>query len=380
MIIASGRDFRGGARRRLPRFLFDYADGGAYDEVTLAQNQADLRALNLRQRVLVGDLDAIDLRTTLFGRALSAPIVLGPVGLAGMYRRRGEVQVKRAADAAGIPFCLSTVSVCPLQEIARPGAPDLWFQLYVMRDRAFMGELISEARRNGVRTLTFTVDMPTPGARYRDAHSGLSGRFGSARRLAQAIAHPQWALDVGLGGQPHSLGNIAPALGGKAGLSDFMGWMAANFDPTIGWKDLEAIRALWDGPLILKGILDVDDARRAADLGVDGLVVSNHGGRQLDGAISTARALPAIAQAVGERLTVMADGGVRSGLDIVRMLALGAKAVWLGRLWIFALACGGEAGVTQLLEILRREMIVAMTLTGCRDLGAIDEGILVRER
>ena len=376
MIISSPLDFREAARRRLPRFLFDYAEGGANAEVTLQRNVSDLAQIALRQRVLRGGGD-VDLRTSLFGRQFASPIALGPVGIAGMYRRRGETQAARAAKIAGIPFCLSTVALCSLAEVAQAaGNSHLWFQLYVIRDRAFMQDLIDTAKTLGAHALVFTVDMPVPGARYRDAHSGMSGPRAPLRRWTQSLAHPRWAWDVGLWGRPHRLGNLEPVLGRSSGLKDYMGWLGANFDPTILWKDLDWIRARWGGPLIIKGILDPEDARAAADFGADGIVVSNHGGRQLDGALSSARALPAIVEAVGERLTVLADSGVRSGLDVLRMLALGAKGVLLGRAWVFALASGGEAGVAQLLALMEREMRVAMTLAGVRNLSEVTRNIL----
>ena len=364
MIISSPLDFREAARRRTPRFLFDYAEGGANSELTLRRNVTDLAEIALKQRVLSG-VGEVDLRANLFGAEQSLPVILGPVGIAGMYRRRGEVQAARAALAAGIPFCLSTVSLCSLSEVAKnAGAQCLWFQLYVIRDRAFMRDVLRTARELGVRTLVFTVDMPVPGARYRDAHSGMSGPRAPLRRFLQALTHPRWSWDVGLMGRPHRLGNLVPVLGKASGLNDYIGWLGANFDPTIRWKDLDFIRAEWTGPLIIKGILDPEDAKAAAELGADGIVVSNHGGRQLDGVLSSIRALPTIADTVGDRLTVLADSGVRSGLDVVRMLASGAKGVLLGRAWVYALAAGGEAGVRQLLDLIAKEMKVAMTLTG----------------
>jgi L-lactate dehydrogenase (cytochrome) len=366
VIISSTLDFREAARRRLPRFLFDYADGGANNEHTLQRNVTDLAEIALRQRVLQG-CGEIDLRTTLFGTQRSLPIMLGPVGIAGMFHRRGERQATRAAKAAGIPFCLSTVSLCSLAEVVQAaGSAHLWFQLYVIRDRGFMRDLLATAKALGVQALVFTVDMPVPGARYRDAHSGMSGPRARLRRMLQALTHPAWAWDVGWRGRPHRLGNLEPVLGRASGLNDYMGWLGANFDPTILWKDLDWIRASWEGTLILKGILDPEDARAAADFGADGIVVSNHGGRQLDGVLSSTKALPAIADAVGDRLTILADSGVRSGLDVVRLMALGARGVLLGRAWLYALAANGEAGVAQLLDLMAREMRVAMTLTGVR--------------
>ncbi|RSY78376.1 alpha-hydroxy-acid oxidizing protein [Sphingomonas koreensis] len=374
MIIASSHDFEKAARRRVPRFLFDYAEGGAYDEVTLGRNVSDLAAIALRQRVLK-DVANVDLKTTLFGREVALPVALGPVGISGMYARRGEVQAARAAKAAGIPTCLSTVSICALEEVAAAADP-FWFQLYVIRDRGFMRDLIARAKAAGAEAMVFTVDMPIPGARYRSEHSGMAGPNARLRQILQAIGKPHWAWDVGLMGRPHTLGNLAPVLGKDSGLRDYMGWLGKNFDPSIQWKDLDWIRAEWDRPLIIKGILDPEDAREAAAIGANGIVVSNHGGRQLDGVLSSARALPPIADAVGGQLTVLADGGIRTGLDVVRMLALGADGVLLGRAWVYALAAQGEAGVTKLLALIAREMKVAMTLTGVNRIGAIDRSIL----
>lgn len=374
--IASTLDFQRAAKARLPRFLFDYADGGAYAEQTLRRNTADLGDIALRQRVLQ-DVATIDLSITLFGRAMPLPVALAPIGIGGMYRRRGETQAARAANARGLPFTLSTVGLCGIDEVRRATDGPLWFQLYVLRDRGFMRDLIANARAAGAEALVFTVDMPVPGARYRDAHSGMSGPHAPLRRLLQAMGRPGWAWDVGLRGRPHRLGNLEPVLGKASGMNDYMGWLGANFDPSIQWRDLGWIRAAWDGPLIIKGILDPDDARAAADVGADGIVVSNHGGRQLDGVLSTARALPPIADAVGDRLTVLADSGVRSGLDVVRMLALGAHGVLLGRAWLYALAARGEAGVAQLLDLIEKEMRVAMTLTGVNTIAKIDRSILV---
>ncbi len=374
---ASTLDYRALARARLPHFLFEYIDGGSYAEVTLQRNVTDLAQVALRQRVMT-DVSAIDLSAELFGQRLSMPVALAPVGLAGMNARRGEVQAARAAQAAGVPFCLSTVSVCPLAEVAAAAAP-FWFQLYMIRDRAFMIDLIDQARAAGCSALVFTVDMPVPGSRYRDLRSGLAGAAGlagSLRRAWQAARRPGWAWDVGLQGRPHHLGNVAPVLGSNSGLEDFLGWMRNNFDPTVTWRDLEFVRSRWDGPLIVKGILDPDDARLAADHGADGIIVSNHGGRQLDGVLSSAKALPPIADAVGGRVTVLADSGVRSGLDVVRMLALGADGVLLGRAWAYALAAAGEQGVTHMLGLIEAEMRVAMALTGCTSIAAITRDIL----
>ncbi|OYU36122.1 FMN-dependent L-lactate dehydrogenase LldD [Novosphingobium sp. PASSN1] len=381
MIIANIADFREAARRRLPHFLFEYLDGGSYAEETLRRNVSDLAGIALRQRVLA-DVADIDLSAELFGQKMAMPVALAPIGLAGMNARRGEVQAVRAAEKAGVPFTLSTVSVCPLREVTGAAAKPFWFQLYMIRDRGHMRDLLAQAREAKCSALMFTVDMPVPGSRYRDVRSGLagaSGLLGDLRRAGQAAMRPGWAWDVGLMGRPHHLGNIAPVLKGRTGLEDFFAWMRGNFDPAIHWRDLDFIRSEWSGPLILKGILDPEDARQAADVGADGIVVSNHGGRQLDGVLSTARALPPIADAVGDRLTVLADGGVRSGLDVVRLLALGAKGVLLGRAWAFALAAGGEAGVAKMLRLIDAEMRVAMALTGVTRVSQISRDNLVGE-
>jgi L-lactate dehydrogenase (cytochrome) len=378
MKAASALDYREAARRRLPRFLFDYVDGGSYDEQTLAANREDLKRIALRQRVL-RDVSGIDLSTTLFGQRMSMPVALAPIGLAGMLARRGEVQAAQAAEAAGVPFTLSTVSVCDMGEVVRGVKAPIWFQLYMIRDRGFMRDMMAKAKEAQCAAMIFTVDMPVAGSRYRDRRSGMSGApgfLGAARRAFQAAQHPAWAWDVGVRGAPHHLGNVAPTLKGRTGLEDFFRWLGDNFDPAISWKDLDFIRQEWTGPLVIKGILDPEDAREAVKQGADGIVVSNHGGRQLDGAPSTARALPAIADAVGDRLTVLADGGVRSGLDVVRMLALGAKGVMLGRAWAYALGGAGGAGVSHVLQLIHAEMRVAMALTGVTRIGDITRDVL----
>ena len=375
MIISSPGDYREAARRRLPPFLFHYIDGGAYAEQTLRRNVEDLQAVALRQRVLQ-KADQISLETRLFDETLRLPIILAPVGLTGMYARRGEVQAARAAASRGVPFTLSTVSVCPIEEVAPAIDRPMWFQLYVLRDRGFMKSALERARAEGVKTLVFTVDMPVPGARYRDAHSGMSGPNAAPRRLFPAATHPAWAWDGGVRGRPHDLGNVSRYLGKATGLADYIGWLGANFDPSISWKDLQWIRDLWDGPMIIKGVLDPADARDAVSLGADGIVVSNHGGRQLDGVLSTARALPPIAEAVQGRMRILLDSGVRNGLDVVRAIALGADAVMIGRPFVYALAAGGQAGVANLLDLMEKEMRVAMTLTGATSIAGINRAMI----
>ena len=370
MIISAPGDYREAARRRLPPFLFHYIDGGAYAEQTLRRNVEDYQAVALRQRVL-RDMSELNLETRLFDETLKMPVVLAPVGLTGMYARRGEVQAARAAASRGIPFTLSTVSVCSIEEVAPAIDRPMWFQLYVLRDRGFMKDALERAKAAGVKTLVFTVDMPIPGARYRDAHSGMSGPNAELRRMIQAMTHPAWAWDVGVNGRPHDLGNVSRYLGKATGLADYIGWLGQNFDPSISWKDLQWIRNSWDGPMIIKGILDPQDARDAVAFGADGIVVSNHGGRQLDGVLSSVRALPTIAAAVKGQITILTDSGIRNGLDVVRAIALGADAAMIGRPFIYALAAGGEKGVANLLDLFEKEIRVAMTLTGAASIAAI---------
>jgi len=378
MKAASVHDYRQLARKRVPHFLFEYLDGGSYAEITKERNRADLESLALRQRVL-RDVSDIDTTVTWFGHEYRMPVGLAPVGLAGMYARRGELQAVKAAEAAGVPFALSTVGVCPIGEVAAIATSPFWFQLYMIRDREFMRDMLKLAREARCSALIFTVDMPVPGSRYRDYRSGLAGESwlsGNIRRVTQAMLRPRWAWDVGLFGRPHQLGNVAPVLGKNSGLEDFMAWMQKNFDPSVSWQDLGFVRENWDGPIIIKGILDPGDAREAAAAEVDGIIVSNHGGRQLDGVVSTSAALPRIKDAVGDRLVILADGGVYSGLDVVRLLALGADGVMIGRSWVYALAARGQAGVEHVLELLEKEMRVAMALTGCRSISDIGGDVL----
>lgn len=376
MIISAPTDFREAARRRLPPFLFHYADGGANAETTLRRNSEDLSRVALRQRVL-RNVSEISLETNLFGRRLSMPFVLSPVGLTGMYARRGEVQAARAAERCGVPFTLSTVSVCSIEEVQSRTQEPIWFQLYVLKDRGFMKHVLERAQSAGIRTLVFTVDMPVPGARYRDAHSGMAGPNAALRRILQAMSHPRWAFEVGLLGRPHDLGNVSDYLGNATKLTDYIGWLGANFDPSISWSDLEWVRDFWKGDMVIKGILDPADAEDAVRFGADGIVVSNHGGRQLDGVPSTTWALPPIAEKVKGKLKILADSGIRSGLDVARVLALGADAAMVGRLYLYALSSKGAAGVEELLTMIGNELRVAMTLTGTTSVEEISQDCLV---
>lgn len=365
---ATAEDYRSIARRRLPAFLFHYLDGAAGNEVTARRNIVDMQALSLRQRVMV-NVEGVSTATQLLGMSLSMPVILGPVGLAGLLARRGEVQAFRSAQAAGIPFCLSTLGVCALDEIRSDGGVAPWFQLYMIRDRDFMAALLDSAQTAGSSVLLFTVDVPVSGIRHRDRRSGLTaGLFAQALQVAR---RPLWAYDVALRGRPLTFGSIAPALPMADSLRDFWGWLADNFDPSVTWDDLAFVRSRWRGTIIVKGIMTVEDARAAAAAGADGIIVSNHGGRQLDGVRSTISVLPAIVEAISGDIPILFDGGIRSGIDVVRALALGAHACLLGRAWAYALAAGGELAVRQLLFDMQREIANALALTGCRDIGSL---------
>ena len=366
---ASVSDYRELARRRLPRRLFEYVDGGSYAESTLRRNVADLEQLLLRQRVM-RDMSALDMRIETLGQTLQMPIALAPVGIAGMLARRGEVQAARAAAAAGVPLCLSTVGVCSVEEVAQ-AAPPPWFQLYVLRDRGYMRELLRRARAAGCPVLLLTVDLPVPGARYRDVRSGFTGLAGVRswlNRVRDGVAHPRWLWEVWLCGRPHRLGSLAAALPEGPVAGDFLAWIGRNFDRSVSWQDIDWVRAEWDRPIVIKGIMTVEDAREVVRIGAQGLVVSNHGGRQLDAVPSSIAALPRIADSVGAALEVYLDGGVRSGLDALKALSLGAKLCLVGRAWAYALGAGGQTAVARLLATLRSELEVAMILTGCRTL------------
>jgi L-lactate dehydrogenase (cytochrome) len=378
MRVAAITDFRELARRRLPPMFFHYLDGGSYDEITLRRNVTDLQAIALRQRVM-RDVSRVSMETSWFGQTYAMPVGLGPIGLSGMFARRGEAQAAQAAAKAGVPFCLSTVSICDVREVAKASPSPIWFQFYMTKDRGHMAALLERAAVSRCSALVFTVDLPITGARYRDYRSGMSGSPGLAqdlRRAWQGITHPAWLWDVYLNGGPHHFGNLIDVVKDAKGFGQFSAWIASNFDPSLTWKDIAWVRERWKGPIILKGVLDPEDARAAVDAGVEGIIVSNHGGRQLDGALSSAAALPAVVDAVAGRATVLMDGGVRSGLDVLRALALGAQGCLLGRAWAYALAARGEAGVTRALEIIRAELGTAMALTGCTDIRQASRDLL----
>lgn len=381
LLPASFEDYRRRAEARLPRFLFDYIDGGATAEVTLRRNVSDWEDVKLSQKVLC-DASRLDCSVELFGEQLEMPLILAPIGMGGMSARRGEVQAKRAADAADIPFCLSTVGICSMDEVAEVSGRPFWFQLYVLKDRGIVKEILERAWDQGVRTLAFTIDLAVLGTRYRDIRNGMAGglsRWGRLRAgLIDYLLHPGWALDVGVRGGPHVFGSISKYVQGSSRTDDYLAWAATQFDASVTWKDIEWLRTIWRGNLVLKGILDVSDARRAVDMGAEGIIVSNHGGRQLDGVASTAVMLPRIADAVGGETTVLVDGGIRSGQDLVRALALGAKAALIGRPWVMALAAGGEAALTRLLAIMKQDMRTALGLTGVARARDVTREILLK--
>lgn len=363
--LCSFEDFRKAARRRLPRILFDYIDGGSYDERTLSRNAQAFQSMELVPRVMM-DVSAPDSRFSLFGKHYSLPLILGPVGFAGMYAKRGEVQTARAAHAASIPFCLSTVSLCSIEEVALGAGAPPWFQLYMIKDRGVMAELLQRASRAECPVLVLTADLQTPGARYRDIRSGMMRTPTSAdwmRRSIEMLVKLPWFGSVYLGGRPHSFGNLKTALPKAGSFHDAWAWIGSNFDPSITWDDLDFIRQHWSGPILLKGVMHEDDAQRAVREGVDGIIVSNHGGRQLDGAPASLDVLPKIRKLVPPSKPLLCDSGVRSGLDILRAQTLGADGVLVGKAWAFALAAGGEAGVSRMIEVFREEYRVAQTLT-----------------
>lgn len=376
-LAASCDDYRRLAERRLPRFLFDYIDGGAGDEHTLAANCRDFQRVRLRQRVLC-DVENPDTRCELIGQPASMPVALAPLGMAGLYARRGEAQAARAAAAFGVPFSLSTVGICSLAEVQAASGKYSWFQLYMLRDREAVQGLLQQALANGCDTLLFTVDLPVAGIRRRDIRNGMlnPGWRGKLAKACQLAQRPGWLLDVGIRGKPHHFGSLADQVADPNDLRAFKVWLDAQFDPRVTWGDIRWLRQQWPGKLILKGILEPGDALQALDCGADGIVLSNHGGRQLDGVSSTVRELPVVAEALNGRLPILLDGGIRSGMDILKALALGAQGVMIGRPWAWALAAGGEAAVTRLLAGLQCELAVAMALCGVKNLEQIDGSLV----
>ena len=358
-------DLRQLSRRRIPKMFFDYAEAGSYAEETLRANRTDMERIKLRQRVLV-DVSQRDLSTTIVGEPVPLPLALGPVALTGMQHRDGEIAACRAAQAAGIPFCLSTMSICSIEDVAEAVDKPFWFQLYVMKDRGFVKSLIERAAAANCSALVLTIDLQVLGQRHCDVRNGLSVPPAIRLRNVLDIAtKPAWVWGM-LRGKRKTFGNLAGYTPGEANVASLASWISTQFDPALSWKDVEWVRSLWPGKLIIKGVLDVEDARLAAQTGASAIVVSNHGGRQLDGAPSSISALPKIADAIGSEIEVMFDGGIRSGQDLMRALALGARSCLIGRAYIFGLGAAGQAGVTRAIEIIKSELDVTMALCGVR--------------
>jgi L-lactate dehydrogenase (cytochrome) len=376
-VLNSIADLRALARARVPRAIFEYADRGSFDELTLARNRSDLQAIEFRQRVM-RDLSKLSVASTMLGQPVTMPLGIAPTGLSGLFHGNGEIHGARAAQAFGIPYCMSTMSICSIEDVHEAVREPFWFQLYLMRDRGFNQELIARARAAQCSALMLTVDLQVQGIRRRDAHNGLSipPRL-TVRNALDMASKPVWALGV-LSAKRRSFGNLTVQLGKGTGLKTLSEWIGSQFDPAVTWKEVDWIRSHWPGKLIIKGILDPEDAQVAAGLGIDAMVVSNHGGRQLDGAPSSISVLPEIAEATAGRCEVWFDGGIQSGQDMLRAIALGASACLIGKAYLYAIGAMGGPGVTLALNILRKELEVTLALTGCTDVRTVDASILRR--
>lgn len=379
LVPATVSDDRRLAEKHLPRFLFDYVDGGAYDEVTLARNTADFQNITPKQRVMV-DVSDIKTNTKLCGLDIDQPVALAPIGMGGMLARRSELQAKRAADAANVPFTLSTVGICSLEEVAQVSDRPFWFQLYMLRDRDIVKEILDRAWAVGVRTLVFTVDLAVVGERYRDTRNGIAGGANAWGRLRAGLlsylSHPKWLVDVGLRGKPHTFGNLMKYVPNATSPTDFRAWVGSQFDASVTWKDIAWLRDIWKGHLMIKGVLSAHDATEAVTAGADSVVVSNHGGRQLDGVASSITVLPKVVEAVGGRCEILVDSGVRNGLDVMRATALGANGVMIGRAWAYAMAANGQKGVETRLARMKQELTTSMALSGVTRINDLSPDLL----
>lgn len=379
VVAVTTNDYKRQAKQRLPNFLFDYIEGGANAEQTLQANTAGFKRYTLRQRVM-RDVSAVDTSTTLFGESLSMPLALAPVGMAGLFARRGEVQAARAAEKNGIPFTLSTVAICSSEEVQSATNQPFWFQLYMLRDRALVLDMLHRAAASGCKTLVFTVDLALPGMRLRDYRNGMLGGStkGKMSYLTQLFMRPGWLLDIGILGKPHSLGNLKHKVESASDLDRYKAFVESQFDPSATWKDIAWLRNNWSGNIIIKGIMDANDAKAAVDAGADGIIVSNHGGRQLDGVSSTIDKLPSIANSVGQQTKVLLDGGIHNGVDVVKAIALGADSVLIGRSWVYAMAAQGEAGVNKLLALYQQEIAATMGLMGVSRIEELNSDVIER--
>ncbi|HTX31793.1 MAG TPA: L-lactate dehydrogenase [Solirubrobacteraceae bacterium] len=373
-------DYRELARRRLPRQLFDYVDGGAYEEATMRANVADLEHVLLRQ-IVMRDVSQREHGVEVLGQKLAMPVILAPIGMGGMFAPRAEVQAARAAERAGVPFVESTLGICSIEEVAQAVPDPPWFQLYVMRDRGYAEDLMARAAAVRSPVLILTVDLAVVGARHRDVRNAVVGRASARAKALRGLdlaLHPRWVREVGLGGRPLTFGNLEKVVPGGGSPAAFKEWVDSQFDPSVTWEDIAWVREHWAGRLLVKGVLDPEDAKRAVEVGVDGVIVSNHGGRQLDSVPSSVRALPDVVDAVAGQVEVLVDGGVRTGLDVVKLVALGARAVLIGRPWVWAAAARGQAGVRHILGVMKADMDVALALTGNTSFADIDRSALYR--
>ncbi|MDB5906639.1 MAG: lldD [Massilia sp.] len=375
-LITTIEDLRELAKKRVPRMFYDYADAGSWTESTYRANEADFGKIKFRQRVAV-NLENRSLRSTMIGQEVAMPVALAPTGLTGMQHADGEILAARAAEKFGVPFTLSTMSICSIEDVAANTTRPFWFQLYVMRDRAFIERLIERARVAGCSALVLTLDLQVLGQRHKDLRNGMTAppRMTMAN-IVNLMTKPAWCMGM-LGTKRRGFGNIVGHASDVSDMSSLSSWTSQQFDPRMSWEDVEWVKKRWGGKLIIKGIMDVEDAKLSADSGADALIVSNHGGRQLDGAQSSIGALPAIVDAVGKRIEVHMDGGIRSGQDVIRALALGAKGVYIGRPFLYGLGAGGEAGVTKCLDIIRNELDLTMAFCGLRDVRQVDKNILL---
>ena len=376
-VITCIEDLRVLARKRVPRMFYDYADSGAWTEGTYRANETDFQPIKLRQRVAV-NMEGRSTRSTMIGQDVAMPVAIAPVGLTGMQHANGEILAARAAKAFGIPFTLSTMSICSIEDVAEgTGGHPFWFQLYVMKDRDFIERLIDRAKAAGCSALVITLDLQIIGQRHKDLKNGLSAppRL-TLPNLINIASKPRWALGM-LGAKRREFGNIVGHVKGVENMSSLAGWTNQQFDPRLNWGDVEWIKKRWGGKIILKGIQDAEDAKLALNTGADAIIVSNHGGRQLDGALSSIHALPAIVDAVGARVEVHMDGGIRSGQDVIKARALGARGVYIGRSMVYGLGAMGEAGVAKALEIIHRELDLTMAFCGRTDINTVGRDILV---